>query len=123
MTEYQLIDTSAWIEYFRKDGDPAVRSAVTRAIREKTVAWCELIQLELMRANENQRTQADLIFKAFPCLSIDRGCWEIACSLAIKATRKGRPVPNTDILIQACANHYGAKLLYRDRHFAFLGQL
>ncbi len=120
MAELQLIDTSAWIEYFRKDGDASIREAVTRAIRTRRAAWCELIRLELMRGNRKQRQQADLICATFACLSIDGACWKSAHDLAIKASVAGKPVPNTDIIIQACANRHQATVLHRDHHFDIL---
>lgn len=123
MDELRLIDTSAWIEYFRKDGDSATRTAVSEAIRTKQATWCESIRLELMRGNAKQRKQADLITETFPCLSIDEVCWQEAYDLATHASEAGKPMPNTDILIQACAIRHKAILVHRDHHFETLADL
>jgi predicted nucleic acid-binding protein len=123
MAELQLIDTSAWIEYFRKDGDAAIRRSVIEAIRAKKAAWCELVRLELMQGNAKQRKQTDLITEALPCLHIDQRCWKEAYQLAARASEKGTPLPNTDILIQACANRHEASLVHRDKHFRTLSEL
>ena len=120
MANSQLIDTSAWIEYFHKDGDISIRNAVAEAIRTKRATWCEMIRLELMRGNKTQRKQANLITETFPCLPIDEACWKNAYDLAIKASKSGKPVPNTDIIIQACANRHRATIIHRNRHFKIL---
>ncbi|MCC5841706.1 MAG: PIN domain-containing protein [Opitutales bacterium] len=118
-----LIDTSAWIEYFRKAGDAETREAVAEALRSRRAAWCELIFLELMRGNARQREQAALIAKTFPCLPVDEACWQEAYRVAGRAAEAGKPVPNTDILIHACARRHGVTILHRDKHFDVLADL
>ena len=117
MSKMKLIDTSAWIEYFRSKGDDLVRESVAEAIRNRQAAWCELIYLELLRGNERQRKQAKLIIETLPCLHLDESCWRKAFILASLVGRAGKPVPNTDLLIFACAQNHKASLLHRDKHF------
>ncbi|MCC5790793.1 MAG: PIN domain-containing protein [Opitutales bacterium] len=123
MTEMTLVDTSAWIEYFRRDGDADVRAAVAKLIQNDRAAWSEIIFLELLRGNDRQRKQAKQITETLPCLSWNTACWQRAYQLARLAARAGKPVPNTDILIFACARQHGAGLLHRDRHFDVLAKV
>jgi len=123
MAELQLVDTSAWIEYFRSDGDAGVRALVERAVRTESAAWCELIRLELMRGSARQRERVNLIFTTFPRLSIAEDCWRESYAVASAVSKAGSPVPNTDILIHSCAARHGATVLHCDRHFETLADL
>ena len=47
----------------------------------------------------------------------DEIIWETAYDLAFKLRRKGVTVPNTDILIAACALSENCILMHADNHF------
>ena len=42
-----LIDTSAWIDALRKDGDAEIRSSVRHITAEGRAVICDLIRIEL----------------------------------------------------------------------------
>ncbi len=123
MANQQLIDTSAWIEYFRCDGDSSIREQVVESIRSRKAAFCDMVFLELMRGNRRQREQATMVAETLPRISTDRECWKKAVDLAIRASEAGKPVPNTDILIFACGKTHCADIIHRDRHFDTLAAL
>jgi len=123
MAEHQLIDTSAWIEYFRRDGDPNTRERVAESVRSQRAVLCDMVLLELMRGNRRQREKAGLVAETLPCLATDGNCWKKAMKFAIRASEAGKPVPNTDILIFACGEVHSAEIIHRDHHFDTLGAL
>lgn len=47
MADRILVDTSAWIDALRRDGNPAVRSSVRAATAEGRAVFCDLVLLEL----------------------------------------------------------------------------
>lgn len=53
-------------------------------------------------------------------LPIDQVVWDQARQLAIKARALGVTVPNTDLLIFACARAHGAGIEAADKHFGML---
>lgn len=123
MTKLQLIDTSAWIEYFSRNGDPAIRTRVAESVRSQRGAICDMVFLELMRGNQRQREKAALIAETLYRLPIHDACWAKATSTAVKASEAGKPVPNTDILIFACGQVHEAEIIHRDHHFDMLADL
>ena len=44
----KLVDTSAWIEFLRKKGDPAIKQAVARLIDADLAAWTCPVRFELL---------------------------------------------------------------------------
>lgn len=116
----RLIDTSAWIETLRPEGDADTRRAVEEATRDGDAALCEMVLLELWAGAGNIREQAVITRLAadLEMLPIDAHVWQRAWALARTCRAAGVTVPTTDLLIAACADHHGVDLLERDAHFA-----
>ncbi len=116
-----LVDSSAWIEYFRSSGDPKIADAVDVCIVASSAVLCEMVLLELKRGgNEKQVKMVNGLQKSLNCYRIDSETWDIAYNIASQLRKKGIPVPNTDILIFACARRYRLSILHHDRHFDVL---
>ena len=113
-----LIDTSAWIEALRKDGDPSMRQKVGALIAAGQAAFCELVRLELWNGARGDGEKAKLadIEQAVPNLPIDDETWRLAMDLARASRGQGLTIPCTDLVIGACARRHGATLLHRDSH-------
>jgi predicted nucleic acid-binding protein len=47
--ELVLIDSSAWVETIRQDGDPAYGRQVDRLLTEERAATCEVVITETLR--------------------------------------------------------------------------
>lgn len=114
-----LIDTSAWIEALRRDGDAETRRRVTAHTREGQAVVCEMILLELWNgargkkeANVVRSLEAEL--DLVPILPI---VWRAAYALAADCRAAGFSIPATDLIIAAAARHYQLGLLHRDAHF------
>ena len=90
-----LIDTSAWIEFFRPEGDPQIRQQVTEALKAKNAVLCDMVLLELYRGNAKQRKHVRLLESALPLLPTSDGVWARARKTATKLAALGKPVPNT----------------------------
>jgi len=123
MADQQLIDTSAWIEYFRRDGDPNTRERVAESVRSQRAVFCDMVFLELMRGNRRQHEKARLVAETLPHLATDGNCWKKAVDVASRASEAGKPVPNTDLLIFACGRAHQAEIIHRDGHFDTLEAL
>ena len=58
-----LVDTSAWIDALRTDGDPAVRAEVRSLVSQGAALFCDMVLLELWngaRGEAEVRLLADL---------------------------------------------------------------
>ena len=114
-----LVDTSAWIDALRKDGDPETRAAVTALTADGTAALCDMVRLELWNGARGRAERQFLagLEKELNCFPTTAEVWQTAIDLADACRRKGITVPATDLLIAACAEHHGLGLFHHDVHF------
>ncbi len=120
-----LIDTSAWIEQLRRDGDVAVRRRVETLLSAGGAAWCALVRLELWNGARGvgERTVLGEMEASIPSLQIDVAVWDHAVTLAAGARDRGITVPVTDLLVASCARHHDVPLLHCDSHFDLIAKL
>jgi len=123
-----LIDSSCWVDFYRRDGDPGIQEAVAAALESGEAATCGIVRVEILafiaRTAEQQIVAAD--FSALFELPIDSRAVEHAIAWGQALRRKGETAPATDLLIAAVASVNDAVLLHHDRHFetiAGLGRL
>jgi predicted nucleic acid-binding protein len=116
----RLVDTSAWIEVLRRDGDQKVRDAVAEATLERGAAVCDMVLLELWAGagGSHERAVITQMGADLERLAIDDDVWKRAHLLAQTCRAAGVTVPASDLLIAACADHHGVEVLERDAHFA-----
>ena len=122
MKMHALIDSSAWIEFLRPDGDTETVGRVEHALREGSAAWCEMVMLELWNGAGNEEEQGRLrrLGEVLPVLGTSDEVWDRARNLAVLMRKSGRTVPPADLLIYATAEHNDARLIHKDRHFDWL---
>jgi hypothetical protein len=119
-----LIDSSAWIEAMRRDGDVVLRGQVRDAVRNGRARFCDLVRLELWNgvggdAERRWLTEMESVVDTVPTTD---EVWQQARTLAAATRRQEVAIPATDLLIAACARVHGLHLLHRDAHFDLLAQ-
>ena len=114
-----LVDTSAWVETFRPDGDPAVRAAVSLAADDGRAVLCDMVLLELWNGAGDPQVERLLrnLERLAPLVPTTDAVWQKARDLARQCRRAGVTLPGADLLIAACARVHGLDLLHRDGHF------
>jgi predicted nucleic acid-binding protein len=114
-----LVDTSAWIEALRPQGDERMRREVRSAVEDGVAVFCDLVLLELWNGSggDAERRYLSALERELRCLPTTAEVWRHSRELAIRCRGAGLSVPATDLLIAACAAHHGVALLHRDRHF------
>jgi predicted nucleic acid-binding protein len=114
-----LIDTSAWIETLRTDGDEQIRATVTAAVTAGLAVLCDLVLLELWNGARGDAEQQILgrLEENLECVPTTPEVWTAARALASACRSNGWTVPATDLLIAACAQSHGLDLIHRDGHF------
>ena len=120
----KMVDTSSWIHQIRRRGNPLVRARVEQLLRTGEAAWCPVIRLELWAGvgSDADRKMLRAYERRIPELPITEEVWDTACRLADFCRRTGKTVPPHDILIAACARHYGLEIEHEDSHFDLLGE-
>ena len=119
-----VVDSSAFIEYYRPRGDPETSSAVAEAISEDQVAVNGLIQVEIVSYAASGAARDRLIsdFKAFHWLDLNRADFALAHDLGFQLRQTGVTIPATALIIAASAINYDAILCHRDRHFDLIAR-
>ena len=114
-----VVDSSAFIEYYRQSGSRDVQDAVSAAIAADKVAVNGIIQVEIcaFASGDRERRLLDADFQAFHWLRLRRGDFDVATELGFTLRRRGLTVPATDLIIAASAIGAEARLLHRDAHF------
>lgn len=118
-----LIDTSAWIEYFRATDSPAAIE-VRRLLTEQSdeVAMCEPIAIEILSGATDDSAHAKLerLVNGLPSLGVDSAVdFRSAAQIYRSARRAGRTIRSiNDCLISAIALRHNAYLIHRDADFA-----
>jgi predicted nucleic acid-binding protein len=123
-----LIDTSAWIEYFR-----ATRSAaaveVRRLLSEEAdqVAMCEPVAIEILSGVSDDIAHAKLerLVNGLPSLAIDSSIdFRAAAQIYRAARRAGRTIRSiNDCLIAAMAIRHSARIVHRDSDFEVIAAM
>jgi hypothetical protein len=114
-----LVDTSAWIETLRRDGDQTVRQMVVELTTEGSVVLCDMVLLELWngaQGSSEHRMLRDLS-RELEVVPTTSEVWELATDFALKSRRNGLTIPATDLLVAACARYHNLRIVHVDRHF------
>ena len=113
-----LIDTSAWIEFFRPTGDARVKALVRDLMMINEAAYTCPVAFELLTGARKEelddlRTGLDLAFR----IALLPEHWDLA-GLSYAALRvRGFNFPASDLLIATVAHSEKLPLLARDAHF------
>ena len=117
-----LIDSSAWIEYFRATGTSAAVE-VRRLLSEEAdhVAMCEPVAMEILSGarDDNAYARLERLVNGMPSLKVDDSIdFRAAAEIYRGARRTGRTIRSiNDCLIAAVAIRHGARIVHRDSDF------
>jgi predicted nucleic acid-binding protein len=117
-----LIDTSLWIEVFRRDGSEPARRAVADVVESGLAVTNGLIVSELLRGARDEQDYLRLqsLLGATTAVSFTSATWQRTARLGFDLRREGLTVPTVDLAIASCALEEGFVLAHRDRHFSLI---
>jgi len=116
-----LIDTSAWIEFLRRAGDPDVKGRVASYLDAGIAAVCGPIEFELLSgARPSEAAGVHTAISFCETLDFTRACWRRAAEL--EAGLRGRcvTVPRDDVFVASAALEYGVPIYACDAHFELM---
>jgi predicted nucleic acid-binding protein len=115
-----LVDTSAWIEFFRGRG--AIADRVDQAIEDDEAAICGPVQTELRRGLKSKAERAQVLLNLGSCrlLAEPHQLWEEAGELGFVLGRKGVTVKTLDLMIASYALAHSVAILTADRDFTLM---
>ncbi len=123
-----LIDTSAWIEYFRATGSAAAvevrRLLSTEAGR---VVICEPVAMEILSGaiDDGRYAKLEQLVNGLPSLSVDDAVdFRTAATIYRTARRAGQTIRSVnDCLIAAVSIRHGASVVHRDADFEVIAAI
>lgn len=116
-----LIDTSAWIEFLRRAGDPVVKGRVASLIEAEQAAVCGPIEFELLAgARPTETPDIHTAVSFCTVLEFSSACWRHAADLERALRANGITVPRDDILVASAALEHGTPIYCCDAHFELM---
>ena len=117
-----LVDTSVWIEFFRRR-EPYY-GIVAKLIDEDQIVCCGIILAELMQGAKSDKELAvlDDFPQVFTFIPETPELWAAAGKLSGKLRRKGVTVGLSDCFIATAAASLKAQVATLDSHFEVLGK-
>jgi len=113
-----IVDTSAWIEFFRRDGDPAVKLAMKALVEELEATLCGPVEMEFLGgARPHERPRIQSRFEILPYLSNNQKIWREAATHYATLRGEGLTIPWNDVLIATLAIGQGYRVYAVDHHF------
>ncbi len=118
-----MVDSSAWIEYFRQTEGP-VGDRVLRLLDEDRIVLCGMVELELLQGvrPKERRILADVL-QALSYVETERRDFVAAGERLAELRRAGLTIPASDGLIATLCVRYRLRLLAIDAHFDHLPEL
>ena len=115
-----LVDTSAWIEFFRKKAP--YHNAVLEMIDSRRICCTGIVLAELVQGAKSQK-ELDVLkefLHVFDFLPDSTELWEKAGELSFSLRLKGETVGLADCYISVVASSNNVKLLTLDKHFEII---
>lgn len=120
----KLIDSSAWIKYYRKEGNTEYKDWISEAIQDNAAAVNGIILVEILVFTKTQ-SEYDLILSDFSALhriKIDEHVFKKASEIGFDLRRKGLTIPGTDLIIAASAMVSDTELIHFDSHYKYIAE-
>lgn len=119
-----LVDSSVWIEAFRRKGRLDVKLAVESLLDAYEALWCSPVRLEVLGgARAEERGRLGRHFSVIPYRACTEADWDRAVALAWSLRDKGLTVPWLDVVVAALALHDGVRLYALDVHFSRISEI
>lgn len=112
-----LVDSSAWIEFFRR-AEGAVGDAILELLDGDRVVLCGMVELELLQGvRPGEHRELAQLFKALGYVETERQDFVDAGNRLAALRRKGVTIPTSDGLIASLCIRHHLHLLAVDAHF------
>jgi len=113
-----IVDTSVWVEFFRRpDADITLR--LKKLLRERKVVMVGMVLAEILQGVKAPR-EAGLVresLEKLPYLETTRAEWEKAGEISASLRKGGITVPLSDLIVAALALSGDLEIFATDPHF------
>lgn len=118
-----LVDTSAWIDFFR--GNAAAVRRVDPLLASGDVAVMGAVFAEVVSGAQNRQNfdRLSVLLRSLDWIEPPASAWDRIAETRFTLARQGTQVHLVDLLIAATALHSGHTLLTRDRDFRAIARV
>jgi len=114
----KLVDTSAWVEFLRRKGDPKVKHAVARLLQTDQAVYTCPIRFELLSGvKAGEEEDLEQVFALARHIPFEPEDWRAAALLERQLRGRGLTIPRNDLFVATVAMRTGLTLVCRDPHF------
>jgi predicted nucleic acid-binding protein len=114
----KLVDSSAWVEFLRRKGDPKAKHIVARLLEADQAAYTCPILFELLSGvRSGEEKDLEQAFALSHHLPFGQDDWREAARLERQLRARGLNVPRNDLFVATVAIRAGVVILCRDAHF------
>ena len=119
MKDRILIDTSAWIESFKKTGNKSLQQLIIKTLDSSQVATTNIIILELLQGCRDKKEYAEMKMRleSLELLPTNGKVWDTAYNAGYNLKKNGITIPTIDLIIASIAKAYDYTLIHHDKHF------
>jgi len=123
VSDLVLIDTSAWIRFFRTgEENRRATDEVERLMESDRACYTEPVYVELAIGARSQDELRDG-FVALHLLNAGESEWRWAWETAFKLREKGLYAGATDLVIAGAAVSRGVRVFHHDKHFRWIAEV
>jgi len=116
-----LINTSAWIEFLRRAGDPKLKAQVGDILASGRAAYTCPFRLERYAgARKAERRTRDEALSFARRVEVTPEHWDAAAGYVSRLRAKSITVPASDLLVATVVAEMGAALVAHDEHFGMI---
>lgn len=122
MKDRILIDTSAWIESFKKTGNKSLQQLLIKTLDFSQVATTHIIILELLQGCRDKKEYDGMKVRleSLELLPVNGKVWDMAYHAGYNLKKIGITVPTIDLIIASIAKTYNYTLVHHDKHFRLI---
>lgn len=119
-----IIDTSAWVDFFRRDGDLDTKLAVKGLLDAFEGALCGPVEMEFFGgARQAEMPAIKAWFNIIPYRTNDQKIWRKVATNFATLRSKGHTIPWNDILIATIALERDDAVFANDKHFLVMEEV
>ena len=113
-----LVDSSAWLEFFKPSGKPLFKEIIAGLIKEQVIVIPGIIKVEILRGSRSHQEyqMLDNTLGGVRYLNVSEVFWSRLSFFNYDLSRKGVNVPLPDAYIALLAIENDVELLHYDRH-------
>ncbi len=119
-----IVDTSAWVESFRPQGDTDLAGLMKDLILRGRILLPGIIKAEILRGARNRKEYSRLegLLRGLTYLPVPEDFWEKLADFSFRLYRKGIAVPLVDTYISLLCIEHDVPIIHNDKHFNLISQ-